>query len=278
VGKSGHGCSFAGFIETTGGVEFPYKFVNLLCNLANHNHSSKWILPPVSSSIPGRDRELFKRDERTVRGGRKKLTSPSAHAHEEGGGLCLKAEIDAWWRNGRSAGGSRTAAMPLDGDSRGGHGRLGTGPRSVPDFRGSARSPAQTRFRRSKFYCGAAIENLSDNREQDYFADGMTESLIPNSVRSAPLKVILHQSVLQYKKAPNRCRRLRRKLKVDALLEGTVLGLEIEFASVDHRGCSVTPAERHILAGTVPATIPLPGRGCRGCVNFKLTPKVASLA
>ena len=67
------------------------------------------------------------------------------------------------------------------------------------------------------------LENLSGDKEQDYFADGMTDELITNLGKISALRVISRTSVMQYRGAKKPLPEIARELNVDALVEGTVL-------------------------------------------------------
>ncbi|HEY2973155.1 MAG TPA: winged helix-turn-helix domain-containing protein [Pyrinomonadaceae bacterium] len=67
------------------------------------------------------------------------------------------------------------------------------------------------------------LENLSGDASQDYFADGMTESLITNLAKIGALRVISRPSVMQYKGARKPLPEIARELNVDALLIGSVV-------------------------------------------------------
>jgi TolB-like protein/DNA-binding winged helix-turn-helix (wHTH) protein/Tfp pilus assembly protein PilF len=67
------------------------------------------------------------------------------------------------------------------------------------------------------------LTNLSGDPEQEYFADGMTESLITELGKTSSARVISRQSVLQYKSSKKSLREIAGELKVDAVLEGTVV-------------------------------------------------------
>lgn len=66
------------------------------------------------------------------------------------------------------------------------------------------------------------LKNLSDDREQDYFADGMTEALITDLGKVSALRVISRTSVMRYKDTQKPLPEIARELQVDALVEGTV--------------------------------------------------------
>jgi TolB-like protein len=67
------------------------------------------------------------------------------------------------------------------------------------------------------------LTNLSGDPEQEYFTDGMTESLITELGKVSSPRVISRQSVLQYKSSKKSLQEIARELKVDAVLEGTVV-------------------------------------------------------
>ena len=67
------------------------------------------------------------------------------------------------------------------------------------------------------------LENISGDASQDYFADGMTESLITDLAKIGSLRVISRPSVMQYKGARKPLPEIGRELNVDALLIGTVV-------------------------------------------------------
>jgi serine/threonine protein kinase/tetratricopeptide (TPR) repeat protein len=66
------------------------------------------------------------------------------------------------------------------------------------------------------------LESFSGNREQAYFADGMTEELINSLSRIGALRVISRTSVMNYKGGHKALRDIARELNVDAVVEGTV--------------------------------------------------------
>jgi TolB-like protein/DNA-binding winged helix-turn-helix (wHTH) protein/Flp pilus assembly protein TadD len=67
------------------------------------------------------------------------------------------------------------------------------------------------------------LENLSRDPEQEYFSDGMTGALISNLSKIQPLRVISRTSTARYKHAKKSLPEIARELKVDAVIEGTVL-------------------------------------------------------
>src|SRR6202040_1508702 len=67
------------------------------------------------------------------------------------------------------------------------------------------------------------LESLSSDASQDYFADGMTDELISDLGQISALRVISRTSVMGYKHARKPLPQIARELKVDAVVEGTVL-------------------------------------------------------
>jgi eukaryotic-like serine/threonine-protein kinase len=67
------------------------------------------------------------------------------------------------------------------------------------------------------------LENLSGDKEREYFADGMTDALITELSRISALKVISRTSVMPYKGAGKSLTQIARELGVDGVIEGSVL-------------------------------------------------------
>ena len=67
------------------------------------------------------------------------------------------------------------------------------------------------------------LENLSGDKEQDFFADGMTDDLIANLAKIRSLRVISRSTAMAYKGAHKPLSEIARELNVDAVVEGTVL-------------------------------------------------------
>ena len=67
------------------------------------------------------------------------------------------------------------------------------------------------------------LENISGDASQDYFADGMTESLITDLAKIGALRVISRPSVMQYKGSHKPLPEIGRELNVDAVLIGSVV-------------------------------------------------------
>jgi TolB-like protein/Tfp pilus assembly protein PilF len=67
------------------------------------------------------------------------------------------------------------------------------------------------------------LENLSQDPAHEYFADGMTEELIAKLSKISALRVISRTSVMQYKGMKKSLPEIAQDLKVDAVVEGSVL-------------------------------------------------------
>jgi TolB-like protein/Flp pilus assembly protein TadD len=68
------------------------------------------------------------------------------------------------------------------------------------------------------------LKNLSGDPGQDYFADGMTEALITELGKISALRVLSYRSVIGYRESAKPSSEMAQELKVDALLEGGVVG------------------------------------------------------
>jgi TolB-like protein/DNA-binding winged helix-turn-helix (wHTH) protein/Tfp pilus assembly protein PilF len=67
------------------------------------------------------------------------------------------------------------------------------------------------------------LENLSHDPEQEFFADGLTDELITSLAKISALRVVSRTSVMRYSGTKKPLAEIARELKVDAVLEGTVL-------------------------------------------------------
>jgi len=66
------------------------------------------------------------------------------------------------------------------------------------------------------------LQNLSNDPEQEYFADGMSDELITDLAQLGSMRVISRTSTVQYKATKKTVPQIGRELGVDALIEGTV--------------------------------------------------------
>ena len=69
------------------------------------------------------------------------------------------------------------------------------------------------------------LENISGDKEQEYFADGMTDALIAELGQIGSLRVISRTAVMRFKgtRPQGGLEEIARQLNVDALIEGSVL-------------------------------------------------------
>jgi TolB-like protein/DNA-binding winged helix-turn-helix (wHTH) protein/Flp pilus assembly protein TadD len=67
------------------------------------------------------------------------------------------------------------------------------------------------------------LQNLSNNPDEEYFADGMTDELITDLSHIRSLRVISHASVISLKKTNLTLPEIADRLRVDAVVEGTIL-------------------------------------------------------
>ena len=92
------------------------------------------------------------------------------------------------------------------------------------------------------------MENLSGDPEQEYFSDGLTDTLITDLGRIGTMNVISRASVMRYKRGKTPMPQIARELKVDAVVEGTVLRsgnrIRISIQLLDAR------SDRHLWADT----------------------------
>jgi TolB-like protein/DNA-binding winged helix-turn-helix (wHTH) protein len=66
------------------------------------------------------------------------------------------------------------------------------------------------------------LENLSGDKEQEYFADGMTDALTTDLAQIGSLRVVSRTSAVHFKGSKETLPEIGRDLKVDAVVEGTV--------------------------------------------------------
>jgi serine/threonine protein kinase len=67
------------------------------------------------------------------------------------------------------------------------------------------------------------LTNLSNDTEQEYFADGMTDILIADLTQIASLRVISRTSVMQFKGAKKPLPEIAKQLRVDAVVTASVM-------------------------------------------------------
>ena len=169
----------------------------------------------------------LKRDERTVRRWEKEGLPIHRHMHKKRATVyAYKSEIDIWWRNGRSrlesaeaaAAGRRRFTWLFAGLLAATVVGLGLNASGLLD-----RLLGRPIAVELNSIAVLPLRNLSADREQDYFAEGMTEALITHLGKIGTLHVISHQSVLGYRGATKSLPEIAEELKVSKILEGTVL-------------------------------------------------------
>jgi TolB-like protein/thioredoxin-like negative regulator of GroEL len=70
------------------------------------------------------------------------------------------------------------------------------------------------------------LANLSGDPEQEYYADGMTETLIAELAKLPGVRVISRTSVMQFKGAKTPLPEIAKQLNVDGVIEGSVMRAE----------------------------------------------------
>ena len=78
------------------------------------------------------------------------------------------------------------------------------------------------RARLDKSIAVLPFENLSDDKENAYFADGIQDDILTNLAKIGDLKVISRTSVMGYRGKPASVREIGKALGVSAILEGSV--------------------------------------------------------
>lgn len=176
----------------------------------------------------------LKRDVRTVQRWEKNEGLPvHRHLHDKLGTVyAYKPELDLWWNNGR---------VRLEGEDktlvkaqpRGGRPWLWTIGLAVFAL-ATVLVGLKVRGWRSYFPQSVAplpirsiavlpLENLSGDASQEYFADGITEALISNLGEIKGLRVISRTSASRYKAARKPLPEIARELRVDGVLEGSIV-------------------------------------------------------
>ncbi|TLZ60840.1 MAG: tetratricopeptide repeat protein [Gammaproteobacteria bacterium] len=126
------------------------------------------------------------------------------------------------------------------------------------------------------------LENLSGDKEQEYFADGMTDEVITELGKVGALRVISRTSVMQYKGTRKPLSDIAPKLNVDAVVEGTILrsGNRVRITAQLIEASS----DRHLWARSyerdLKDVLALQGEVARDIaeeIRIKLTPKERTL-
>jgi TolB-like protein/DNA-binding winged helix-turn-helix (wHTH) protein/Tfp pilus assembly protein PilF len=82
---------------------------------------------------------------------------------------------------------------------------------------------SKTSAQRSTSLVVLPLENLSGDKEQEFFADGMTDELIANLAKIRSLRVISRSTAMAYKGTRKPLSQIAQELNVGAVVEGTVL-------------------------------------------------------
>lgn len=90
------------------------------------------------------------------------------------------------------------------------------------------------------------LENLSNDPEQEYFVQGMTDEIITDLAKLPGVRVISRTSAIQFKGTRKTLPQIARELNVDAVVEGTVLraGNRVRI----HAQLVYAPTDGHIWA------------------------------
>jgi TolB-like protein/DNA-binding winged helix-turn-helix (wHTH) protein/lipoprotein NlpI len=92
------------------------------------------------------------------------------------------------------------------------------------------------------------LTNLSNDPDQEYFSDGLTDALITDLAQISSLKVISRTSSMQYKQTRKSLPEIAREMSVDGIIEGTVQrsGERVRITAQLIYG----PADQHLWANS----------------------------
>ena len=92
------------------------------------------------------------------------------------------------------------------------------------------------------------LENLSEDKENAFFADGVQDELLSNLSKIKDLKVISRTSVMQYKSGTRRnLKEIAQQLGASNVVEGSVQSIGIYMRVSVQRIDTCT--DRHLLGG-----------------------------
>ncbi len=93
--------------------------------------------------------------------------------------------------------------------------------------------PMKTAVASRKSVAVLPFKNLSDNKDDEYFSDGITDDIITRLSKIRDLKVISRTSVMHYKNSTKRIPEISKELKIATVLEGSVrrVGNRVRIAS-----------------------------------------------
>lgn len=89
-------------------------------------------------------------------------------------------------------------------------------------FGQGSKTPPPAATNKIKSLAVLPLQNLSGDPSQDYFAEGMTETLIAGLAKVVELRVTSRTSVMQFKGSQKPLTQIAQELNVDAVAEGTV--------------------------------------------------------
>ena len=170
----------------------------------------------------------LKRDERTVRRWEKEgLPVRRKVHHKQASVFAYRAEIDAWWNDGRQRLEHNEQVGPRKGIlwwALAGFTAAGLvifavlKEAGIPErLRGAPAPPT------IQSLAVLPLENLSGDPAQDYFADGITDELTTELAQVPALRVISRISATQYRAKRKSAPEIASELHVDALVEGSVV-------------------------------------------------------
>ena len=179
----------------------------------------------------------LKCSERTVRRWEEEGLPVHRHPHKAKAAIyAYKAEIDAWWSDGRER---LKQIQDLQQQSPTAAGRWWTRPRAMDgavlaSVLASVALFALLGGRIPWFQAGARdgpirsiavlpLANLSGDPSQEYFADGMTDELITELAQLNELRVISRTSVMRFKGTKTPLPQIGRELGVDIVVQGSVV-------------------------------------------------------
>jgi len=97
-------------------------------------------------------------------------------------------------------------------------------PMSFLKFRAwQARTRATSQISSIRSLAVLPLENMSRDPEQEYFADGMTDELTTELAHISALRVVSRTSAMGYKRTTKTLPQIARELRVDGVIEGSVL-------------------------------------------------------
>src|SRR2546426_1276824 len=170
----------------------------------------------------------LKRGESTVRRWEKEGLPAGRHAHKSKASVyAYRSEIDVWWNDGRAR--LESIEVTAAGRRRRVIGWAGAGLVLLGVGLGLNVAGVRDRLFGQPLAGEVAsiavlpLKNLTGNPQQDYFADGITETLITELGKISSLQVLSYQSVIAYRQTAKPLPQIAQELKVGTLLEGAVL-------------------------------------------------------